>query len=172
MKTRTCILFALAVATLAAACGEPAVSNPDALAVKFVPLDGARNVDTSVTPAVYFSAEVEPSSVTADSVFLQSASPWSCSQQDDKEVCVCPDTWQKVTDGTAQVSVDDPNVVEYTLGGGLVAKSCYALIVTIDVRGKTQGPLQAVGLRAEDKQALGLATSIKVGAIEDFWTKE
>ncbi len=172
MNTRTCILFVIAAAALAAACGEPAVSNPDALAVKFIPLNGARNVELTVIPAVFFSAEVDPSSVNADSVFLQSSSPWSCSLQDDKEVCVCPDSWQKVTTGTAQVSGDDPNVIEYTLSGGLAAQSCYALVVTIAVRGKIQGPLQAMGLRAADKQALGLDSSVKVGAIEDFWTRE
>lgn len=172
MNARSLVIFLFAAAVLIAACGEPAVSNPDALTVKFVPLDGARNVDLSVTPAVFFSSEVDPASVNADSVFLQSSSPWNCTQQNDKEVCVCPDTWQKDTSGTAQVSGDDPNVIEYSLAGELTAKTCYALVVTIAVRGKTLGPLQAIGLRAEDKQAYGLATSVKVGALADFWTKE
>ncbi|MBW1811003.1 MAG: Ig-like domain-containing protein [Deltaproteobacteria bacterium] len=161
------LALAAILSFVSAGCGEPMTTAPNALKVVFLPLDGAANVSLDTSPSIYFSADVAESSL-GDSVFLQS-STLTCTTVDEVETCECGTSWTSVA-GSAELSVDNPKVVVFEPQTDLSTSTCYLLVITTAVRGATQGPLNDIGLPQTNKDALGLASYIKVGAMQLFST--
>lgn len=166
MRTIYAAMAALALA--ASSCGEPALNDPQALQVVFLPLHFARDVAPGVVPRAYFSAAVDAGSLTDQSVFMRS-SPWSCSDEQDASTCHCGEQWS-VVEGQAAPAAGDPAVVEFIPTNNTAFQTCYLLVFTTAVRGTERGPLESLGLPAEILAGYGLDGSLDVGALEDFWT--
>ncbi len=151
-------------------CGEPAISYHDALEVIFLPLEGARGLPGDITPSIFFSAEVEESSISADTVFLQSTG-WSCIEQSGSQVCSCGNGWTRVA-GTPQLEGSPSTAVEFVPSSALPAQSCFVMVCTTAVRGIENAPLRSLGLPATTKMELGLSSGVDPGALQQFWTAE
>ena len=165
--TRKMLICLSATLLCPGGCGEPTITYPQALEAIFLPLDGARGLGPDTVPSIFFSDEVDGNSVGGDSVLLR-ATGWSCTTQEEKEVCACETGWAPVT-GAAQA---EGTVVKFLPASPLPAKSCLAMICTTAVRGKQTAPLRSLGLPAESRAALGLSSAIEVGALQQFWTAE
>ena len=150
-----------------AGCGEPMTTAPNSLKVVFLPLDGAANVGLDTSPSIYFSADVDKSSVDG-AVFLQ-YSTLTCTTVEDVETCLCETSWDLVA-GTAKVNDDKLKVVVFEPISDLSTGTCYLLVATTAVRGATLGPLNDLGLPQKNKDELGLTGNIKVGAMQLFST--
>lgn len=137
----TRIALALALTGLALgpfACGDPEVKQPAPLEVVYLPLDGAIDVEFDVAIKVFFSGDVDATSVTTGSVVLEQATYDAGAES-------CGD-WTAsglvpaVTDG-------DPRVVRLGSDADLLAaSSCYRLTCTTDVQGVELGPLADLGI--------------------------
>jgi hypothetical protein len=154
------ILLSVAVLFLAGAgCGSPEISAPNSLDWVFRPLAGAQNVALGVTPKVYFNGEVDSVSVTADSVYLESAT-LNLNQAGGGEACA--DTWSFVA---GQASVEG-SVVTFIPDADLSHTTCYRLTCTTAVAGSELGPLQANHCNPEEKDSC----RPDVGVEQIFWT--
>jgi len=154
------ILLSMGALLLAGAgCGSPEVAAPDSLEVVFLPLAGARDVPVDTDVKVYFNGDVDGSSVTSSSVFLESATlNWNASENKG----TCEGAWSSVA---GQGSVEGA-VVTLAPDADLSEASCYRLTCTTSVRGTELGPLRALSCNPEDKDACRR----DVGAEQVFWT--
>lgn len=153
------VLSAAALFLPAAGCGSPEVPAPDSLEVVFLPLAGARDVALDVTPKVYFNAEVAGGSVTADSVYLESATlNWDQTEGQG----TCEGAWSPVA-GQAGA---EGTVVTFIPEADLVHTTCYRLTCTTMLRGTELGPLRAVPCNPKEEDLC----RHNVGAEENFKT--
>ena len=149
------ILLIMAVA----GCGSPEVSSPDSLEVVFLPLAGARDVSLDSSAKVYFNGDVDGSSVTAASVFLESATlNWNATENKG----TCEGAWTSITGSVAA----DGAMVTLTPDADLVDTTCYRLTCTTALRGTELGPLRALPCNPEEKDTCRR----DVGAEQIFWT--
>lgn len=130
--------FGLITALLVTACGAPELKMPKPLDVVFLPEDGLIDVDITVKPRIYFSGEVDPDSITAESVLLGSAS--------------LDVGWNTVTT-TAAVDSTQPQIVEVVPAADLLHDTSYELIITTEVRGKFLAQLPDIGV--PDRPGIG-----------------
>ena len=98
-----------AVLLLCAACGSLEITPSESLKVVHLPLDDAIDVDVQIRPQVYFSADVEPSSVTATSVLLESAQLTGDGHTAD---WACDSAWSPVA-GSPGVDDQNPRAVTF-----------------------------------------------------------
>ena len=136
-------ILVLLAAGLASACGNPEVIAPTKpMEVVHMPLDGMVDADfENVRPMIYFSDDVDPSSVNTGSVKLESSG---------FDGAACGAGWESVA---AEPSVDEqePRVVIILPGsasspGQLLSDTCYLLTCTTGLKGVTQGPLENQGV--------------------------
>jgi len=154
------ILLSVAAMVLAGAgCGSPEVAAPDSLEVVFLPLAGARDVRVDTNVKVYFNGDVDGSSVTSASVFLESATlNWNAGENKG----TCEGAWSNVTgQQTAEGAI-----VTFTPGSDLSDTTCYRLTCTTAVRGTELGPLRALPCNPDEKDTCRR----DVGAEQIFWT--
>ena len=143
----------LSVAALLAGCGSPEVPAPDSLEWSFLSLDGAREVPLDATPKVYFNGEVDSASVTADSVYLESAPEGQGT---------CEGAWSLVG---GQASVEGWMVM-LTPDADLSDTTCHRFTCTTAVLGSELGPLRALPCNPDEKDSCRR----DVGAEYIFWT--
>jgi hypothetical protein len=138
MRTFCLSLLLVSLALSPLACGDPEVKLPDPLEVVYLPLDGAIDVELDVAVQLYFSGEVDDTSVTGSSVMLEQA------DYDDQEE-TCGD-WSD-SGLVPAVLADDPRVIRLgTDADQLSATTCYRITCTTDVQGVELGPLPDLGL--------------------------
>ena len=137
-------------------CGSPEMETPEALAVVYMPLNGAFGVDPSVTPEVYFSATLNESTITGDSVKLQSASATQIGN-----LVECDTEWAAV-EGNASAGSGGRSVI-FDPTALLAEESCYRLLITTALQGSNKELLRDLELPD--------ATLTDVGAISSFSTR-
>lgn len=153
------ILLLVVMCVTMAACGSPEVPAPDSLQVVFLPLAGARDVTLDVTPKVYFNGDVDSASVTAATVYLESATlNWNQAEGQG----TCEGAWSSVA---GQASMEG-SVVTLTPDADLFDTTCYRLTCTTTVSGSELGPLRALPCNPDVKDSCRR----NVGAEQIFWT--
>jgi hypothetical protein len=154
------VLLSLAALLVAGAgCGSPEVASPDSLEVVFLPLSGARDVPLDADAKVYFNGNVDSSTVTGTSVFLESATlNWNAT--DNKGTC--EGAWSAVA---GQPAVDGA-MVTLTPDADLSETTCYRLTCTTTLRGTELGPLRALPCNPDETDSCRR----DVGAEQIFWT--
>jgi len=169
MKSKALLVVVLMLCSgCLSGCGDPAVSSPDALKVVFYPLAGAANVASDVEPAIYFSSDVDESSVGSESVLLL-YTDLTCTLEEEQLVCECGSEWNEEDDAEVEVDTENPQVVKVLPSDGLLQNRCYVMVCTTAVRGNEQGPLSDLGLPSDEKSALGLS-KVRIGAKQSFST--
>jgi hypothetical protein len=153
------VLVGVAALFLGAGCGSPEVPAPDSLEWVFLPLAGAREVPLDATPKVYFNGEVDGASVTADSVYLESATlNWNQAEG----TGTCEGAWSSVA---GQASAEG-SVVTFSPDEVLLESTCYRFTCTTSIQGSELGPLRALPCNPEEKDSCRR----DVGAEQVFWT--
>jgi hypothetical protein len=137
------LFLALVLALVAGlgACGDPIVKLPPVLEVIYLPLDGAVDVALNVPVEIYFSDEVVPASVTAQSVLLE---------RDDVTAGACGSDWTAVG---WEAGVDPNQAKRVRIGNDkneLVAERCYRIVLTTDVKGVEFGHMMDLGMQGRE----------------------
>lgn len=154
------VLLSMAALFLAGAgCGSPEVPAPDSLEFVHQSLAGATFQPLDATPRVYFNGDVDSASVTAASVYLESA-VLNWNQAETKGTCERP--WSAAA---GQAAVEGA-MVTYTPGADLQDTSCYRLTCTTALRGTELGPLRALPCNPDEMDSCRR----DVGAEQIFWT--
>lgn len=145
----------LLILPMAVSCGSASMAPPPYLEVQaFLPEDGATSVGLGVVPTVRFIGEVDDSSVTSESFYLQSTSreylTLEC-QPDNRKACDC-DPWTVDVEGDHDV---DGITLTFLPDPPLDANKCYRLTLTTAIRGVELGPLEDMRWPVECRQNVG-----------------
>jgi hypothetical protein len=153
------VLGAAALLLTVTGCGSPEVPAPDSLGYVHRTHDGARDVPLDATPKVYFNGDVDSASVTAASVYLESATlNWNV----EEEQGACEGDWLPVA---GQASVDGA-MVTLMPDADLADTTCYRMTCTTALRGTELGPMQAQPCNPDEMDACRR----DVGVEQTFWT--
>ncbi len=138
-------------------CGDALLPAANPLHVVFLPLDGAVGVGLDVLPAIYFSDEVDPESITNSTVILSiSTAQWD--EQDTRWNCAA--TWSGV-EGQPAVDATEARKLVFTPTERLSPQSCYRLSCTTALRGLHSHSMRDLFL--PDRPGIGAEQSFVTG---------
>jgi hypothetical protein len=138
---------------LIAGCGTPTLPVAESISVVFNSLSNADQVELDIIPRVVFSDEVDSTTVTPSSFFLESAEI-----KMEQEEWACSANWSAV-EGSAVIDSQNGNTIDFVPSGPLEVSTCYRLVCGTSLRGMTQGPLK--DLHIPDRPGIGFEAQFR-----------
>ncbi len=148
-------LLRLIAGAVLGGCEIPVPDPVEFLEWVYIPQDRIGDVSPLVTPSVYFSDDLEGSTINAETVRLESTTTTATEKQTANDVCTglqntstktarearAAVKWTSVP-GTPAIDAQNPRRAIFTPEGNkLLSTTCYRLSFFTEIRGRSVGPL-------------------------------